>query len=96
MKAIDIIALLLVIVGGLNWGLVGIFDFNLVEAIFGTFPNVVNAIYGLVGVAALWAISLLFRVPGRTIPIPPTKRYERVEAEKQRETVPPSEPAAKR
>lgn len=53
MKAINIITLLLIIVGGINWGLTA-FDFNLVEALFG--PGLANVIYALVGLSAVWQI----------------------------------------
>ena len=59
MKALNAIALILVIVGGVNWGLVGLFDFNLVAAIFGTDSWFSNLIYILVGIAALYCIVLL-------------------------------------
>ena len=54
MKALDIIAAVLVIVGGLNWGLVGLFDFNLVSAIFGVDSALTNIVYVLVGIAAVY------------------------------------------
>ena len=58
----DKIALLLVIVGAVNWGLVGIFSFDLVAAIFGGQTAMLSRIiYTLVGAAGLWCISLLFR-----------------------------------
>lgn len=58
----DKLALLLSIVGGLNWGLIGIFQFDLVAWLFGGQGSVVSRIvYTLVGLAALWCISLLFR-----------------------------------
>lgn len=44
----------LVIVGALNWGLVALFDFNLVSAIFGSWPAVEKLIYIVIGLAALW------------------------------------------
>lgn len=53
---VDWIALILVIVGGLNWGLVGLFDFNLVEAIFGTGTALTRIVYILVAIAALYMI----------------------------------------
>lgn len=56
MKVLEIIAFVLLIIGGINWGLVGVFHFNLVEAVFGHFPVVVQVVYGLVGVSALYAI----------------------------------------
>lgn len=58
MKAVNIIALVLVIVGGINWGLVGLFNFNLVAAIFGDLSPLSRIIYILVGLAALYCISL--------------------------------------
>ncbi|MCL2562643.1 MAG: DUF378 domain-containing protein [Oscillospiraceae bacterium] len=58
----DRIALILAIVGGLNWGIVGIFGFDIVAALFGGQIAVVSrVIYTLVGLSALWCISLLFR-----------------------------------
>lgn len=56
MKILDMIVLILLIIGGLNWGLVGVFNFNLVEFIFGTLPILVKVIYGLVGLSALYEI----------------------------------------
>ena len=53
---VDWIALLLVIVGGLNWGLVGLFDFDLVAAIFGVGSALSRIVYILVGLAALYMI----------------------------------------
>ena len=59
---IDRIALVLAIIGGLNWGSVGLFRFDLVALICGGQGNTVaRVIYTLVGLAALWCISLLFR-----------------------------------
>ena len=60
MKIIDKIALLLIIIGAINWGLIGIFDFNLVDTIFGTMSIVSRIIYALVGISGLWGIKLLF------------------------------------
>lgn len=58
----DTLALLLAIVGGLNWGLVGIFQFDLVAWLFGGQGSVVSRIvYTVIGLSALWCISLLFR-----------------------------------
>jgi len=58
----DKIALLLVIIGAVNWGLIGIFQFDLVASIFGGQAAVISRIiYTLVGAAGLWCISLLFR-----------------------------------
>ena len=59
---LDRIALLLTIIGGINWGLIGIFQFDLVAFIFGGQAAVVSRIiYVLVGSSAIWCISLFFR-----------------------------------
>ncbi len=59
---IDRIALILAIIGGLNWGLVGLFRFDLVAFLFGgQTATLSRVIYTLVGLAAIWCISLLFR-----------------------------------
>ncbi|MEM4239850.1 MAG: DUF378 domain-containing protein [Candidatus Woesearchaeota archaeon] len=57
-NAVDWIALVLVIIGAINWGLVGLFDLNLVTAIFGS-GTVANIVYDLVGLAGLWTIYLV-------------------------------------
>lgn len=58
----DTIALILSIIGSLNWGLVGIFQFDLVAWLFGGQGSVVSRIiYTLVGLAGIWCITLLFR-----------------------------------
>lgn len=54
MRTVNIIALVLVIVGALNWGLIGIFDFNLVSYILGSYATLENLVYILVGVSALY------------------------------------------
>ena len=59
---IDKIALVLAIIGGLNWGSVGIFGFDLVAFAFGGSGSAVSrVIYTLIGLSAVWCISLLFR-----------------------------------
>ena len=60
MKIIDKIALVLIIIGAIVWLLIGIFDFNLVDTIFGTMSIISRIIYILVGISGLWAIKLLF------------------------------------
>ena len=60
LSAIDWIAVILVIVGGLNWGLVGLFDFDLVAAIFGEASTLTSLVYDLVGLAALWMLYVAF------------------------------------
>jgi hypothetical protein len=62
---LDKIALTLLIIGGLNWGCVGIFQFDLVAWLFGGQTGIISRIvYILVGLAAIWCISLLFRDTG--------------------------------
>lgn len=61
MRAINLITLLLVIVGGLNWGLVGLLNFNLVAAIFGDASMLSRIVYILVGLSALWQIIPLVK-----------------------------------
>jgi uncharacterized protein len=61
MKALNLITLILVIVGGINWGLVGAADFDLVAALFGTDSALANLVYILVGVSALWQIIPLLK-----------------------------------
>lgn len=60
MKIIDTIALILIIIGAINWGLVGLFNFNLVDTIFGTMSIISRIIYILVGIFGLWGIKLIF------------------------------------
>ena len=62
---VDKIALILVIVGALNWGGVGLFGFDTVAFLFGGQTGAVSRIiYTLVGIAGLWCITLLFREDG--------------------------------
>jgi len=58
----DKIALTLAIIGGLNWGSIGIFGFDIVAFLFGGANSALSrVVYTLVGLAAIWCISLLFR-----------------------------------
>jgi hypothetical protein len=59
MKSIKWIATLLMVVGAINWGLVGVWDFNLVDAIFGSWSWLETTVYVLVGLSGLWGITLL-------------------------------------
>ena len=60
MEIIDKIALVLVIIGALNWGLIGLFSFDLVATLFGEMSVLSRIVYSLVGVAGLWGIKMLF------------------------------------
>ena len=62
MNLLDRVALVLLIIGGLNWGSVGIFGFDIVAALFGGSAGAISRIvYVLVCLSALWCITLLFR-----------------------------------
>lgn len=59
---LDKLALILVIIGGLNWGSIGIFQFDIVAWLFGDQMNILSRIiYTAVALAAIWCISLLFK-----------------------------------
>lgn len=60
MPAINKITLLLLIVGGINWGLVGLLGFDLVAAIFGEMSLLSRIVYTVVGASALWQLIPLF------------------------------------
>lgn len=56
-KGIDIAILTLVIIGAVNWGLIGFFKFDLVKALFGSMTILARIIYAVIGIAGLYAIS---------------------------------------
>ncbi len=58
MKTLDVIVAILLVIGGLNWGLIGFFDFNLVEFIFGQIPPLPRIIYSIVGLCAIYQAIL--------------------------------------
>ena len=57
MKALHVVSYTLIFVGGLNWGLWGLFNFNLVNSILGSMPTVEKLVYVLVGVATVYVIA---------------------------------------
>ena len=61
-KGLDYTALVLTIVGAVNWGLIGFFKFDLVAWLFGTLTLLTRIIYALVGICGLYCISLFGRV----------------------------------
>lgn len=61
MKGLDITALVLVIIGAVNWGLVGFFKYDLVQSIFGVGTAYSRIIFALVGLAGLYSLSFLGR-----------------------------------
>ena len=62
MKAIDYIVLVLVIIGAINWGLVGFFGLDLVAFLFGSMSVLSRIIYAVIGICALYAISFCGRI----------------------------------
>lgn len=56
MKTLKVIAFILVIIGGINWGLVGLFGYDLVASLLGAWPALVGIIYDLVGLSAIYLI----------------------------------------
>lgn len=58
LNTIDLIAVVLVIIGGINWGLVA-FDYNLVEMVLGSMPWLVTLVYALVGLSAIYIAVML-------------------------------------
>ncbi len=58
MKTVNAVALLLIIVGGLNWGLVGTFEYNLVDGLFGEGSALARTVYVLVGLAAVYKLVM--------------------------------------
>jgi hypothetical protein len=59
LNALDWIALILVLVGALNWGLVGFFSFDLVAVIFGDMSGISRVVYALVGLSAIYLLFVL-------------------------------------
>jgi len=62
LNSLQWVALILIIVGGLNWGLVGLFDFDLVAAIFGMMSVLSRIVYILVGLSAIYTLAALGRL----------------------------------
>lgn len=62
MKVLDYAALILVIIGAINWGLIGFFNFDLVRVIFGDMSLVSRIVYAAVGVSGLYALSYFGRI----------------------------------
>ncbi len=60
MSGMNMVVWILLFVGGLNWGLVGAFDFNLVDTIFGVGSAIGRIVYVLVGLAAVWSLFGMF------------------------------------
>jgi uncharacterized protein len=65
MRTFDIVAAVLLVVGGLNWGLVGIFNFDLVATLFGAGSPLARIVYSLVGLAAVYQIVTIRAIQRR-------------------------------
>ncbi|WP_334293994.1 DUF378 domain-containing protein [Anaerosacchariphilus polymeriproducens] len=61
LKTLNIITLILVIIGAVNWGLIGLFRYDLVSSIFGDMSVLTRTIFGIVGIAGLYAFSFFAR-----------------------------------
>lgn len=61
MRTLDFIALLLVVVGAVNWGLIGFFQYDLVSAVFGPTSAMTRIIFALVGIAGIYALTFFAR-----------------------------------
>ena len=59
---LDIVALILIIIGGINWGLVGFFNFNLITFIIGKASIIARIIFAIVGLAAIYSLILFFKL----------------------------------
>jgi len=66
MSVIDYVAWVLIVVGGLNWGLVGAFDYNLVDSLFGVDSTLATVVYVVVGLAALYSVVSVAMKQGKT------------------------------
>jgi uncharacterized membrane protein YuzA (DUF378 family) len=66
LNVIDWLAMVLVIVGGLNWGLVGAFKFNLVDTLFGDMSTLSRLVYTLVGLSAVYLVYTASKLGGAT------------------------------
>lgn len=67
MTTIDWIAMVLLIVGGVNWGLIGLANFNLVAAIFGDMTGIARIVYALVGLSAIYSIYTSMKMSNKAV-----------------------------
>ena len=65
MKILDVVCAILVVVGALNWGLVGLLEYNLVDQIFGTMNILSRIVYTIVGIAGLYQVVFLRSIHSR-------------------------------
>lgn len=62
MKVLDYLALVIMIIGAINWGLIGFFEFDLIRVLFGDMSLVSRIIYAVVGISGLYALSFCGRI----------------------------------
>lgn len=74
MKTLDVAFAVLLVVGGLNWGLVGLFKLDLVAAILGPMSTLSSIVYGLVGLAAIYQAVSWRAIQRRWSPVPATSQ----------------------
>jgi hypothetical protein len=65
LNIMDLVALILLVIGGLNWGLVGLFSFDLVASLFGAASVISNIVYILVGVSAVYVAFVMMKLERR-------------------------------
>jgi len=59
---LDIVALILIIIGAINWGLIGFFRFDLIASLFGPLSAVSRIIYAIVGIAGIYSLILFWKL----------------------------------
>ena len=62
MKILNTLVLILLVIGALNWGLIALFEFDLVAWLFGEMTLLSRIVYGLVGIAGLWSLTFFSRI----------------------------------
>ena len=62
MKVLNAIVLTLIVIGAINWGLIGLFNFNLVSYLFGSLTSISRIIFILVGLAGIWSLTFFGRL----------------------------------
>ncbi|PIR93838.1 DUF378 domain-containing protein [Candidatus Falkowbacteria bacterium CG10_big_fil_rev_8_21_14_0_10_39_11] len=61
MNTLEMLAMVLLVIGGLNWGLIGLFQYDLVAALFGDMSTLSRIVYTLVGISGLYGLIMLFK-----------------------------------
>ncbi|HEX7586597.1 MAG TPA: DUF378 domain-containing protein [Patescibacteria group bacterium] len=64
LSGLNWVAMILAIVGAVNWGLVGAFNFNLVDVIFGSWPTIVRIVYVIIGLAGIYFLTNIGKIGG--------------------------------